>query len=448
MVFSFFKKQPQKMPERAAAKPKAPIAAKPASAPGATPGASPAITPDSPVKLDEHLPELEFTRSVPQGLSPNHPNQKTEEAPSLVDRAGQVPAVNFTDDEFALDFTISEFDRNYSDSSVMGINVDHDVDSMQTDIEQVAILYSNGQDAAARALLEAFVKIYRDADGLRIWQMLFDLLQLTDDHPAFDKLGILFAETCETSPPTWRHLVPESGPAALGVRSFTLQGVLTAENGKVLEPLKASLIDRRPVRIDCGKWVGCDDEIAGLLADDLLAARKKGVAVMLDQLESFIPRLRSRLSVGEQTHPKIWLLVLELLQRNGLQAQFEECAIDFAVTFERSPPSWEPIESVAGLRAAGNLPRDPRDAHYLSGEIKNARFDELPAILELMEAPVVDFSGVRRLDFFSAGQLANRLGPLKEAGCDIVIRNPNHLVAELMAVVGLNRVARIIVPKT
>ena len=427
MVFSFFKKQPEKMPERATAKPKAPVAAKPVA------------PPEPPVKLNEHLPELEFTRSQPAGLKP------APKTPAI-EPSSAAPVAATDDDGFELDFTISEFDRNYSDSSVMGINVDHDVDSMQADIEQVAVLFSNGQDAAARSLLEAFVKVYRDADGLRIWQMLFDLLQLTDDHPAFDKLGMLFAETCETSPPTWRNLAPESGPAALGGRSFALQGVLTTETIGALDPLKASLADKRPVRIDCGKWIGCDDEVAGLLADRLLEARKKGVAVILDQLESFIPRLRSRLTVGEKKHARIWLLVLELLQRYGSQEQFEECAIDFAVTFERSPPSWEVI--VAPVMPGTNLPRDPRDAHYLTGEIRNARFDELPAILELMDTPVLDFAGVRRLDFFSAGQLANRLGPLKEAGRDIVIRNPNHLVAELMGVVGLNRVARIIVPKT
>jgi anti-anti-sigma regulatory factor len=89
-----------------------------------------------------------------------------------------------------------------------------------------------------------------------------------------------------------------------------------------------------------------------------------------------------------------------------------------------------------------------RDAHYLSGDIKSARFDDLPAILELMDVPILDFSAVRRLDFFSAGQLANRIAPLKDAGRDVIIRSPNHLVAELMGVVGLNKVSRILVPKT
>jgi len=65
-----------------------------------------------------------------------------------------------------------------------------------------------------------------------------------------------------------------------------------------------------------------------------------------------------------------------------------------------------------------------------------------------MAQPVLDFSQVTRLDFISAGQLVNRLAPIKAAGREVVIRSPNHLVAELMAVVGLNKQARIIVPKS
>ncbi len=437
MVFSFFKKQPEKMPERAAAKPKAAPAPKPIAP------VVPAVPAQPAPKLDEHLPELQFTRSLPSGLNSAHAPQVSSPAAAALSTQAAVD-----EEGFELDFTISEFDRNYSDSSVMGINVDHDVDSMQADIEQVAVLYSNGQDPAARALLEAFVKVYRDSDGFRIWNMLFDLLQLTGDRPAFDKLGMDFVENFETSPPTWRNLAPSTHQVTPGVRSFALQGVLTSDNNDVLAPLVNSLSDKRPVRIDCGKWVGCDDEIAGLFAQQLLDARKTGVSVILDQVEAFIPRLRSRLKVGENSHARLWLLVLELLQRYSTQEQFEECAIDFAVTFERSPPSWEIIEAPVLPGKTEGLPHDPRDAYYLNGEIKNARFDELPAILELMESPRLDFSCVRRLDFFSAGQLSNRIAPLKDAGRDVVIRNPNHLVAELMGVVGINRIARIIVPKT
>ncbi len=43
----------------------------------------------------------------------------------------------------------------------MGIDVDHDVDPLQSCVEQVVVLYANGQDGAARSLLETFVRSYR-----------------------------------------------------------------------------------------------------------------------------------------------------------------------------------------------------------------------------------------------------------------------------------------------
>jgi anti-anti-sigma regulatory factor len=139
--------------------------------------------------------------------------------------------------------------------------------------------------------------------------------------------------------------------------------------------------------------------------------------------------------------------LLEMLQRHGTQEQFEERAVDYAVTFELSPPSWE-------ARPAGMAPavvaanRSGDDAYFLSGELKGCRFEDLLPVIEASEQPVLDFSGVRRLDFVSAGQLVNRLAPFRAAGREIIIRSPNHLVAELMAVVGLNKMARIVVPKS
>ena len=118
------------------------------------------------------------------------------------------------------------------------------------------------------------------------------------------------------------------------------------------------------------------------------------------------------------------------------------------MTFEFSPPSWEKISSSRGEGLSAKPSSGGGDVHYLSGDLKNERFVDILPLLEDSAQPVLDFSCVRRVDFFSAGQLVNRLAPLKAAGKDVIIRSPNHLVAELMAVVGLNKQARIIVPKS
>lgn len=430
MVFSFFKKQAEKMPDRPAAKPRPPAPRPEMAAP------KPVVETAKP--LAEPLPDLEFSVG-------NMPAPK----PVVLPVANQVTgAVKPADD---LDFTEEDFDRDFSESSVMAIDVDFGADPLQADIEQVVVLFANGQDAAARGLLEGYIKSYTGPEGRRFWALLFDLLQAIDDRAAFEKLGEAFSAQYETSPPTWQ--LPKSKvevvTAVGGGLLLCLQGVLTADGASPLAELSKFIAQKQAVTVDCGKLVGCDDEVAGQLADLLSKARNGRLPVTLANVDALIARMNERLVVCEAVHLPAWLLLLELLQRHGSQEAFEERAVDYAVTFELSPPSWEtPVSGGAKSQAAPRVapPRD--DAHFLVGDLKNTRFDDLDEVLKLLDHPVLDFSAVRRMDFFSAGQLVNRLAPYKRAGRDIVIRSPNSLVAELMAVVGLNKQARIIVPKS
>lgn len=422
MVFSFFKKKLEKVPEREVVRPKAAAAPAP-------------LRPEQPVvgeeakKIPEPLPDLEFTSS----------SQSVASAPKK-------PAAPPTEAE--LKHEMSEFERDYTESEVMAINVDHGADSIQSDIEQIVVLYANGQDAVVRPLLESLLGAYPGIDGLRLWLMLFDFLQIKGDRAAFDKLGIEFVQACEMSPPAWRQAeVPAPVAAEPGVDTCALSGMMTADNMVELSPLTQALKSKRPLRVDCSRLLGCDDEFAGRFAEQLMGARRQGAVIVLDEIDAVIPRLQARLNVGEAQNARTWLLVLELLQRHGTQDEFELCAIDFAVTFERSPPSWEAVPQ-SKLPPRSSPVQSTDKAHFLSGEIKNNRFEDLASVLNLEENVILDFSGVHRIDFVSAGQLVNRLAPVKNSGREVIIRSPNHLVAELMAVIGLNKVARIIVPKS
>jgi len=417
MVFSFFKKQAQKMPERQAARPRPP---KPETPPPLPPVDD--VAPES-----APLPDLEFTANP--AVASDRP---LPDAPL----ASAVDAFDFGDD----------FDADFTESSVMGIDVQQGGDAIQSDIEHVVVLFANGQDVAARSLLENFVRAYPGVEGKRFWFLLFDLLQALGDRATFEKLGVEFAEACETSPPPW-HREPVAVTKALpGEQLFVLQGVLTAEGAQPVADLAALVRQKLPVSVDCGKLIGCDDDVAGQLAELLSTARRSGTAVTLTNIDGFMRRLNERLVAGETTRATTWLLLLELLQRHGTQEAFEERAVDYAVTFELSPPSWETPPPARPVPSAASVYPDD-GAYHLSGELKNHRFDELVEVLEASEQPLLDFADVRRMDFFSAGQLVNRIAPYKAKGREVVIRSPNHLIAELMAVVGVNKQARIIVPK-
>lgn len=421
MVFSFFKKQSKKMPERQAVRPRAP---------------KPEVMPPKPVVEEAEprstpLPNLESNAGAQSASAPGKPAASEEPKPTLAD----------------LEFTNDGFEDDLTESSVMGIDVEHGGDAIQSDIEHVVVLFANGQDAAARTLLENFVRAYPGVEGKRFWFLLFDLLQALGDRAAFEKRAVAFTEACETSPPAWRREPPAAVKKANGEKLFILQGVLTAEGSQPVAELANLIAQKVAVNVDCGKLIGCDDEVAGQLAELLGTARRKGVAVTLSRIDEFMRRLNERLVAGETTRATTWLLLLELLQRHGTQEAFEERAVDYAVTFELSPPSWE---AQPAKRLATNVQNDqpPDDAYYFSGELKNCRFDDLVKVFEEHELPVLDFSGVVRMDFFSAGQLVNRIAPYKAKGREIVIRSPNHLIVELMAIVGLNKQARIIVPKS
>ena len=443
MVFSFFKKkdkQPEeRMPERPSVRPK------PLNAPD-VPEAR-VVPESSPAPLRE-LPELEFSVADLQATSVPVPvPAPAPVAPAPLECAPAALAASPPIDEPTAaekELTISEFDRNFTESAVMAIDVEHGMDPLQAEIEQVAVLFANGQDAAARSLLDVFVRAYEGEEARRFWAMYFDLLQLQDDQVAFEALGLEFAASCESSPPAWEanrfaHAAPKLEQANL-----TLQGVLTAENSQLLKPFLLAVESQIPVNLNCAQLLACDDAIAGQLAAILQRAAVLGVPVIFESAERLLASLRTRMVSGVRENASSWQLAFELLQGQGAQAEFEEKALDFAVTFEQSPPSWVVLAPVSLPQLASPL---AEDAYYLSGDIRSCKFEALNAVLEKHAVPVLDFSGVQRMDFFSAGQLVSRLGIFKHSGGDVIIRNPNHLVAELLGVVGIHQYARLLMPK-
>ncbi|MBS1189223.1 MAG: hypothetical protein H6R10_1015 [Rhodocyclaceae bacterium] len=410
MVFSLFKKTQEKMPERQVARPK--TTAAPPSEPAAEPATGPAAE-----------------NAAAQASAPAAPAAKTEHS--------------------VLDFTDSQFgDSGVDGSGVMAIEVEQGGDPLQADIEQAAVLFANGQDSAARAVLEMCARAHVGTEAERLWRMLLDLVQVLGDRAAFEKLGMEFAQACETSPPTWRQPEVVAPAKGNGETAIVLQGVISGADAPDIGQLKAALAAKRPLRLDLGKLASCDDGAASALYDVLRLARKQGVMLALEGADGLVGRLETRLVVGQRESEGSWLLLLELYQRLGRLEAFEEKAVDYAVTFEVSPPSWEDVKAVPGAGKAPAAPAPQEKALFLAGELKNYRFDELPKYFESTDQPILDFSRVKRLDFFSAGLLRNRLEPVKRQGKEVIIRHPHHLVAELMGIVGLSHVARIIVPKS
>src|SRR5450830_1642437 len=117
-------------------------------------------------------------------------------------------------------------------------------------VEEIAILYANGQAAVAQQMLLAAV-----ADNSRLnsdrsaWWMLFDLYQVSGQQDAFDNLSIDYASTFETSPPPWQApaVLAASSPDWAGLTpTAALSGVLDAGIAPQLDRLRQQA-DASPV---------------------------------------------------------------------------------------------------------------------------------------------------------------------------------------------------------
>ena len=184
-----------------------------------------------------------------------------------------------------------------------------------------------------------------------------------------------------------------------------------------------------------------------MLLKAMQAARKRKCELVMSGAEKLAELLKSRIEVGKQEDETVWMLLLELYQHMAQQDPFEEWAVNYAITFEVSPPSWEnrPAAEAAGRDAvAGDAPS--RMSFPLAGEMYSAGSDAFRQLVDFAtgrEQVLIDCSALKRMDFVSAGLFLNTLTNLQITGCSVTIRNPNQLLFALFGVLGINQVAHV-----
>ncbi len=337
----------------------------------------------------------------------------------------------------------------FSESSPQYI-LDADVDPVDAEAEEAAILYANAQDEAVSAVLESSVRIHQFGPGERLWLMLFDFYRLSGKKAEFEALGIEFARCFEKSPPAWRDKSKPKPKAkeAVAAGNLLFSGGLTGDNISAFDAICRMLEKNPKLRLDLSK-VGClDAGGCGRMLEILLQARKSKCELDLLGRDGLFKLVEQQVVVGRPDNEACWLLLLELCQLQGMNDYFEEMAINYAVTFEVSPPSWDagrvaPPESAAKMNGQGAT-EIPGEAYVLRGEIKASRFADLSGYAGVHDPVIIDCSELIRIDFISAGALLNVLTTIRNAGKQIVFHHPNHLVAELFGVVGLKAVASIV----
>jgi ABC-type transporter Mla MlaB component len=309
-------------------------------------------------------------------------------------------------------------------------------------VDEIAIVYSNGETAMAEQLLKASLEQDRV-----LWWMLFDLYLVLGKQDAFDSLAIDYASRFETSPPTWAPLpaLTEAEKTVAGVApTESFAGVLDAAIAPQLQRLRQAAPGSPALRLEFFRVQSVTPDGCALLLAALQHLRRQHRELTLAGASELAELVRNTVEIGQREAPQApWLLLLELLLLLNREKEFEETAMDYCVTYEVSPPSFEVPRNVATTAPARTAA--PSDRFLLPALIEGdpvALFSAIDAYAGQSNPVILDCSRLARIDYAGTTVLINRL---RAAGADrgVELRDVNHLVAALLKLLGATDVAKI-----
>jgi len=317
-------------------------------------------------------------------------------------------------------------------------------------LENAALLYANGQAAGARALLEQGVVDDHDTKQSPLaWLALFDLLQRAGDRNAFDQLALQYSVQFERSAPGWEGPdgAPNAPKAAGGYMAVT--GKLTGDSALQIEGVRRAITKKTAhAKLDLSSVATFDEAGARLLAAALAEARRARLALTLDRPQKLKAALDAAVKSGREGGEGAWLLSLEMLQWAHDQATFDDRAIEYAIAFEMSPPSWEPPPlALTPVEASpvepGSAAPRPGDAESiaLSGVItgqSNQSFGKIQDFAHGRQVVVVDMTAVERIDFVCAGAFLNAVNRIEGTRKAVQVLGASPIIRALLLLIGLS----------
>jgi anti-anti-sigma regulatory factor len=330
------------------------------------------------------------------------------------------------------------------------IEVAHANPGLCSVLENAALLYASAQSNQARALLEQGVQNDPDAKTSPLaWLALFDLLQRAGDRAAFDQYALQYVVQFERSSPAWEETLarPASAAKADSGGYIAVSGKLSA-NAAQLEGLRRAIEKNVPrARLDLATLTDFDDAGARRLAETLALARKQRMNLTIQRPEKLREALEARVRKGREGGEGAWLLALELLQWEHNQASFDDRALEFAIAFELSPPSWEPppLTTAPGV-AAGPSTADAAaeaegEALVWSGLVLgsgNPAFARVTEFATRRAVVVIDMTAVERIDFVGAGALLNAINRVEMQRRTVQIIGASPIIRALLLLIGIS----------
>jgi hypothetical protein len=421
--------------------------------------------------LPQHAP-LEFT---PTAMPPTAPV------------SGRVPLSSTSSNPYAAGAPAPRSAPNAQSTVDLGGGERVEVSEVVHDeaLDEAVIAFAGGDFAGCEKALQALIGPRgerRDHD--ETWLVLFDLYRAIGQQAKFETVTMEYVERFHRSAPQWfslpRQLAeatkkPESVKAMTGGIGWVCPPNLDSDAVARLDALSMQLPS--PWVLDWTALVSVDVEAASRLQKLFVSWSSQPLTMNWIAGDKLFAVLQELAPTGvRDADPVYWMLRLEALRLAHRPDQFDEVAIDYCVTFEVSPPSWENARckaqligttspqntqtlslSVVGEATTSfmdtsmlNEEEAPAPVQITSVELAGQLSGDLAELLARLSKQVGDSRVIRiscallmRVDFVAAGDLLNWVAQRHAEGREIVFHETHRLVALMFGAMGINETARV-----
>ena len=359
------------------------------------------------------------------------------------------------------------------------------------ELEEASIRFANGDNEGAEAgLMEVLGPNGSRLNHDETWLTLFDLYRAAGWQNKFESAAIDFAGRFGRSAPQWFSM-PEviaklSAPAAAAAAApgqpladWTAPAVFGTQTAAALNAALGRAT--QPYKLNWSKLTSIADGALEPLTRLFTQWAGQNVQLRFIGAEALEKVLRDQTPSSDRSvNAAWWKLRMEVLRVMHRPDEFELVALDYCVTYEVSPPSWDsarcdykalqPDGSVASRNTIiGEAYRDS----VMSSVMTYAGDSQLPAMssqlssvatvelsgqilgdgkeaLELLDAKlgdadilIISCARLMRIDFTAAGTLLNWVTAREAEGRQVQFSDVHRLVAAFFNVIGISEHARI-----
>ena len=349
------------------------------------------------------------------------------------------------------------------------------------ELDEAVIAFANADfDQCEQALVGMTAPGGPRSQDAETWLVLFDLYRAIGQQHKFESLALDYAQQFGWSAPQWYSLPKLVADAASADRPKRprLEGQVGwvcpeyVDADAVAKLSSVTLQMPLPWVFDWSALKGIDAEACARLSELFRSWIPQDLDMRWLGGERLFTVLQDAAPTGvRDVDPAYWQLRLDALRMAYRPDQFDETAIDYCVTYEVSPPSWERVQCQVRLSGAAsstltpsmsmvgevstgfvesNLLDDAVLVQVSSVELSGQLIGDIGPLLQSMteqlgSAPMINVSCSRliRVDFIAAGDLLNWVLARRTENRAVTFVDAHRLVALFFGAMGINEHATV-----